>query len=76
MRESLPMTRPDDTPAPAPDGPQTLWGVVRRDLRVGVMSGLQTFWELARVMIPAYGVTLLLQYLGVIDLLARGAGRS
>ena len=67
------MTPPDDTPVSAPEGPQTLWSVVRRDIRVGARSGLQTFWELARVMVPAYGVTLLLQYLGVIDLLARGA---
>src|SRR5450759_4980329 len=43
---------------------------LRRDLRIGVKAGLQTFWELARVMIPAYGVTLVLERLGVIQWLS------
>lgn len=46
---------------------------MRRDLRVGVFSGLQTFWDLAKVMIPAYGITLVLEYLGVVAWLARAA---
>jgi hypothetical protein len=66
------MTAPDDTPPQATQA-ASLWDVVRRDLRMGARAGLQTFWELARVMVPAYGATLLLEYLGVIDLLARGA---
>jgi hypothetical protein len=67
------MTPRDDIPAQTPDVAESLWDVVRRDVRIGARSGLQTFWELARVMVPAYGVTLLLEYLGFIDLLARGA---
>jgi hypothetical protein len=41
-----------------------------RDLRRGVIAGVQTFWTLAKAMIPAYGLTLVLQQLGVIDWLA------
>jgi hypothetical protein len=44
-----------------------------RDLRAGLRAGLQTFWELARVMVPAYGITLVLRYVGAIDWLARAA---
>jgi Fe2+ transport system protein B len=44
-----------------------------RDLRAGLRAGLQTFWVLARVMVPAYGITLVLQYVGVIAWLARAA---
>jgi len=54
-------------PPPAP----SLGATLRRDLRIGVKAGLQTFWELARVMIPAYGLTLILERLGVIQWLAR-----
>ena len=67
------MDQPRQEPAsPATPSP-SLWDVVRRDVRLGARSGLQTFWELARVMVPAYGATLLLDYLGVIGLLARAA---
>jgi hypothetical protein len=45
----------------------------KRDLGIGLKAGLQTFWELARVMIPAYGATLILERLGVIAWLARAA---
>ncbi|MFA4966020.1 MAG: nucleoside recognition domain-containing protein, partial [Thermoleophilia bacterium] len=55
-------------------GPQVGRGArLRRDLRLGVAAGLRTFWELTRVMVPAYGITLVLQYLGVIEWLARAA---
>ena len=66
------MGDPDDrtTDGSAREG---LWPVVRRDARAGVVSGMRTFWELARVMVPAYGVTLLADYLGVIRLLADAA---
>jgi len=43
---------------------------MRRDLRLGLIAGLQTFWDLAKVMIPAYGITLVLEHLGVIGWLA------
>jgi hypothetical protein len=43
---------------------------LRCDLRIGVQAGLRTFWELARVMVPAYGITLVLERLGVIQWLA------
>jgi hypothetical protein len=73
MWENPPMAPPADTPSappsPSPGLPGSLW----RDLGRGVRSGLRTFWELAKVMVPAYGITLLLQYLGVIGLLARAA---
>jgi hypothetical protein len=44
-----------------------------RDLRAGLRAGLVTFWELARLMVPAYGITLVLQYVGAIAWLARAA---
>ena len=56
--------------APSPQPSPGLGARLRRDLRIGVKAGLQTFWELARVMIPAYGVTLVLERLGVIQWLA------
>ncbi len=46
---------------------------LRRDLRRGVKAGLITFWDLAKVMVPAYGVTLLLEHFGVIQWLAHQA---
>ena len=58
---------------PAPGAPPGLGARLKRDLRIGVKAGLQTFWELARVMIPAYGATLVLERLGVIEWLARAA---
>jgi len=65
------MTGPDDIPgAPLPHPPDGFWTTVRRDLKLGVLAGLQTFWDLAKVMIPAYGVTLALQQLGVIGWLS------
>jgi Fe2+ transport system protein B len=66
------MSRPNDSipGAPLPRPPEGLAATVRRDLRLGVVAGLQTFWDLAKVMIPAYGVTLALEHLGVIGWLA------
>ena len=46
---------------------------LRRDLPRGVRSGLATFWSLARAMVPAYGLALLLEKLGVIAVIARVA---
>lgn len=40
---------------------------LRRDLRRGALAGLQTFWDLAKVMVPAYGITLVLDRLGAIE---------
>ncbi len=59
--------------APLPPPPDGLGARVRRDLRIGLVSGLQTFWDLGKVMIPAYGITLVLEYLGVIGRLAAAA---
>jgi hypothetical protein len=72
MRESARMTGPDDSipGAPLSQQPQGFWATVRRDLRLGLSAGLRTFWDLAKVMIPAYGVTLALQQLGVIGRLS------
>lgn len=39
---------------------------LRRDLRLGVTPGLRSFWELARVMLPAYGIALVPERLGAI----------
>jgi hypothetical protein len=46
---------------------------VRRDVAAGLRAGVQTFWDLAKVMVPAYGVTLVLERLGVIAWLAQAA---
>jgi len=67
------MDEPGQEPATPTEAAPSLRDVVRRDVRLGVRSGLRTFWELARVMVPAYGATLLLDHLGVIELLARAA---
>jgi Fe2+ transport system protein B len=52
----------------------TLAATLRRDVRAGLRSGRHTFWILARAMIPAYLLALVLQQVGVIDWLARTAG--
>ena len=69
------MPAPDDTlpGAPLPQPPAGFWPALGRDVRLGVIAGLQTFWDLAKVMIPAYGVTLALQQLGVIGWLSNVA---
>jgi hypothetical protein len=61
---------PPGAPAAPPGQPETFVVRLRRDLGRGVRSGLQTFWVLARVMVPAYGITLVLEALGVIGWLA------
>ena len=43
------------------------------DLKRGVRSGLETFWMLARTMVPAYGAALVLEKIGAIAVLARVA---
>lgn len=55
------------------DPPVTLAAVLRRDLPRGIRSGLQTFWSLAKAMIPAYGLALVLEKVGAITVLARVA---
>jgi hypothetical protein len=67
-------TNPPPAGAPLGHAPPTFWVAVRRDVRVGVRSGLHTFWVLARAMIPAYLLALVLKELGVIDWLAHVAG--
>jgi hypothetical protein len=44
---------------------------IGRDVPRGMRAGLQTFWGLARVMIPAYAAALVVERLGVIDVVAR-----
>jgi hypothetical protein len=62
---------PPDTPDLLdPPGPL---GSLRRDLLRGVRSGLETFWVLARSMIPAYGIALVLEKAGVIGALSQVA---
>lgn len=46
---------------------------LRSDLRRGVKSGLETFWVLARTMVPAYAAALVLEKIGAIAVLARVA---
>lgn len=58
----------------SPEAPATFAATVRRDLRLGLRSGLWTFWTLARAMIPAYFVALILEQVGVIDWLAEALG--
>ncbi|HET6474539.1 MAG TPA: nucleoside recognition domain-containing protein [Thermoleophilia bacterium] len=69
------MAGPDDNipGAPLPRPREGFGATVRRDLRIGVVAGLQTFWDLTKVMIPAYGITLALEQLGVIGRLANAA---
>ena len=71
------MSEPPASPAPpAPSEAAEevpLRATVRRDLVVGFRTGVRTFWDLAKVMVPAYGVTLVLERLGVIAWLAQAA---
>jgi hypothetical protein len=46
---------------------------LRRDLVTGLGTGVRTFWDLAKVMVPAYGITLVLERIGVIARLAEAA---
>jgi len=54
-------------------GPAGLKATLARDLRLGLRSGVHTFWMLARAMIPAYAIALILERIGVIDVLAKAA---
>ena len=77
VEPSSPEPPPDDAPpddAPPHGAHAPLSVTVRRDVRVGVRSGLHTFWILARAMIPAYLLALILKELGVIEWLAHTAG--
>jgi hypothetical protein len=47
--------------------------VLRRDLPRGLRSGLATFWSLARAMIPAYALALVLEKLGAVSAIAHVA---
>ena len=65
-----------EQPPELPDlvGPHlSLLASLRRDLPRGIRSGLETFWSLAKAMIPAYALALVLQKLGVITVLAHVA---
>jgi len=53
--------------------PPGLRARLRRDIVLGLKAGVGTFWQLSRFMIPAYGIALVLEELGVIDVLARAA---
>jgi hypothetical protein len=55
------------------DSHSSLLASLRRDLPRGIRSGLETFWSLAKAMIPAYALALVLQKLGVITALAHVA---
>lgn len=68
-----------EAPSPgveAPGGdppPAGLGAQIRRDLALGLKAGVAMFWQLARFMIPAYALALVLERLGVIDVLAQAA---
>jgi spore maturation protein SpmB len=55
------------------DPPAALLAILRRDLPRGAGAGLETFWSLAKAMIPAYGLALVLEKLGVVTVLAHVA---
>jgi hypothetical protein len=61
-------TDPDSGADVAPPGRRAR---VRRDVVLGLKAGVGTFWLLTRFMIPAYGIALVLERLGVIDVLAK-----
>ena len=64
----------DDSPPEAVASPRPgRWERIRRDLVLGVKTGVATFWHLVRFMIPAYGIALVLDELGVIEALGRAA---
>ena len=46
---------------------------LRAGLVAGVRAGLETFWDLAKVMVPALLATLILKRVGAIDALAHAA---
>jgi spore maturation protein SpmB len=61
-------------PPPAADSTSTgRRDRVHRDLVLGLRTGIGTFWQLVRFMVPAYGAALVLEYFGVIEALGRAA---
>lgn len=65
---------PPAVEAPGGDPPPAGLGAqIRRDFALGLKAGVAMFWQLARFMIPAYALALVLERLGVIDVLARAA---
>ena len=73
VRESPAHVGPDDNlprRAAAAAARRLLAALCAGTFALGVLAGLQTFWDLTKVMIPAYGVTLALQQLGVIGWLS------
>jgi hypothetical protein len=66
----------ETTSGPAADVPMggaqrsSLWSVLGRDVPRGVRAGIETFWILARAMVPAYALALVLREIGAIDALA------
>lgn len=59
-------------PAPAAS-PAGRWAEVRRDVVRGLKAGVSTFWQLARFMVPAYFLALVLEHVGAIEALAHAA---
>ncbi|HOT23307.1 MAG TPA: hypothetical protein PLB30_01965 [Thermoleophilia bacterium] len=49
------------------------WAEARRDVVRGLKTGLATFWQLARFMVPAYFLALVLERVGAIEALAGAA---
>jgi len=47
--------------------------VLRRDVPRGLRSGLATFWSLAKAMIPAYALALVLEKVGAVSAIAHVA---
>ncbi len=62
-----------DVPADPSAAQASVKATIARDVRLGLKSGVHTFWMLGRVMIPAYGMALVLERIGVIDALAKAA---
>lgn len=70
---AAPADASSDAPPVAPPDAPPFHVALRRDLGRGVRSGLETFWSLAKAMVPAYGFALVLERLGVIAALAHVA---
>ena len=69
----VPPDMPENPRNAAPYDAPPFHVALRRDLGRGVRSGLETFWGLAKAMVPAYGLALVLERLGVIAALAHVA---
>lgn len=64
---------PAAAPAAAERPPAGFRAQFRRDVVLGLKAGLAMFWQLARFMIPAYALALVLEYVGAIDALSQAA---